>query len=266
MLRCPFCNFSRSWFIRRNHRKCKRCRHEWSLNRSFVSNFRASEEQWHVTIEAFLRDRIGRLVVERVGFERHCVARMIRYIREVMYRDIPECFSDTVEADETYLGGVWRNVKRHVRVSVATKRGRGTVKPPIFGLFERSSGTVIVKLIPRVAPRIILPIITTKVISGSRLVTDGWEHYKRLSKLGYRHEWVDHEAGEYVRGDVHTQNLDGFWGYLKRRIKTTGGLRRKYLHLFIAEQVWRFNYRDLSREEQVKKVLERLKEPKFGGN
>lgn len=76
-----------------------------------------------------MRDRVGRLVAERVGFERHCVERMLRLIRELMCHDVPRCFSGTVEADETYLGGTWRNVKRRVWVSVATKRAEVQSNP-----------------------------------------------------------------------------------------------------------------------------------------
>ena len=70
-------------------------------------------------------------------------------------------------------------------------------------------------------------------------------------------------AGEYVRGEVHTQGLVGFWGQLKNRLVMRGGVRKKYLPYFIGKQVWRYNFRNRSREKQIERILEILKQ--FGG-
>ncbi|MDD4319900.1 MAG: hypothetical protein PHW10_06300, partial [Candidatus Peribacteraceae bacterium] len=72
-----------------------------------------------------------------------------------------------------------------------------------------------------------------------------------------------HEAGEYVRGEVHTQSLDGYWGMLKNHLAVIGGIRKKHLHLFIDEHVWRYNHKDLTRREQVQLLYRILL--KFGG-
>jgi transposase-like protein len=65
---------------------------------------------------------------------------------------------------------------------------------------------------------------------------------------GYRfapkHEAVRHSQGEYVRGEVHTQNIDSFWSLLKRGVMGTyHNVSRKYLPLYLAEFSFRFNNR-----------------------
>ena len=76
---------------------------------------------------------------------------------------------------------------------------------------------------------------------------------------------MDHDDGELVRGDIHTNNIEGFWGILKRRLSCIGGMRRKHLHLFVAEMVWKFNHRNQTILEQEKELLKLISSTRFGG-
>lgn len=76
------------------------------------------------------------------------------------------------------------------------------------------------------------------------VATDEFGGYHRLRKHGFPHEFVTHGRGEYVRGLVHTQTIDGFWSLLKRGILGTfHNVSRKYLPLYVAEFEWRYNNR-----------------------
>jgi transposase len=57
-----------------------------------------------------------------------------------MTKDVPEIFPGTVEVDETYVGGQWKNKRKTFR-DQGTKRERGTKKQPVFGILCRN-GTV----------------------------------------------------------------------------------------------------------------------------
>jgi len=48
-------------------------------------------------------------------------------------------------------------------------------------------------------------------------------------------------------------------GYLKRKLAAKGGVRRRYLNLYLSEYVWRYNYRSLTFEKQIKRLFELLK-------
>jgi transposase-like protein len=87
--------------------------------------------------------------------------------------------------------------------------------------------------------------------------------YRGFKTKGFKHEYVDHDGGEYVRGEIHTNNIEGFWGILKRKLGCIGGIRRNRLHLFIAEIVWKFNHKSLSLNQQEKLLLGLV--IKFGG-
>lgn len=50
-------------------------------------------------------------IAERTGFDKQRVLRALTKMCPVMIQDVLEVFSETVEADETYLGGQWK-IKR----------------------------------------------------------------------------------------------------------------------------------------------------------
>lgn len=263
LLSCPSCGHTRSWSLRRHHRRCKRCRTEWSP-RSFypVCGFRLSRREWLLIIETFIRDETINAVQEECHLARGTASKAVSLIRLVMTADVPELFFGTCEADETYIGGDWKNKKIHIRRQ-GTKRGRGTSKQPIFGVILRSdeeNSKVRVWLTPNTKNRNLNGRIKSLVVRGSTIYTDGRKGYRILPRHGYLHDWVDHEAGEYIRGKVHTQNIDGFWGRLKTRLDSIGGVKRERLHLFVGEYVWCFNFRHLTRKEQTKRIYKLLTE------
>lgn len=209
-----------------------------------------SEAQWKIGIATMLRERTGSRVAEETGASLKTAQKMTQYLRERMFREAPEPFIGIVEMDEAYIGGQRKNKKLHIR-RIQGKRGHGTDKLPIVGLFSRESGKVFVHVEPKKLDiAYIFTTIQDRVVSGSRIYTDGFKMYRGIGKIGYVHEYVDHAGGEYVRGDVHTNNIEGFWGIMKRRMSCIGGMRRDRLPLFVGEIVWKFNHRTESLKDQ----------------
>ena len=60
-----------------------------------------------------------------------------------------------------------------------------------------------------------------------------------------RRETVNHRAEEWVRGDAHTQTVEGVWSLLKRSV--VGSFHHvsvKHLDTYLNELEWRFNGRE----------------------
>ncbi len=75
------------------------------------------------------------------------------------------------------------------------------------------------------------------------VATDEHSGY-RLLKDVFPHEFVSHSQGEYVRGNVHTSHIDGFWSLLKRGIVGSfHHVSKKYLPLYVNEFSFRYNNR-----------------------
>lgn len=254
-LSCVFCGFGRSWIVRGKKRKCKQCRREFGDKSYPVTGFRLTRHTWHRAIATFLRERTQKRIAAETGVSEKTAQRMAHHLRTCMSLEIPAPFIGIVEMDEAYIGGQRKNKRLHIR-RIQGKRGHGTDKLPIVGLFSRNSGQVFVEVEPKkLDVAYIFKTISERVVQGSRIYTDGFKMYRGISKLGYIHEFVDHAGDEYVRGDVHTNNMEGFWGIMKRRMGCIGGMRRDRLPLFVGEIVWKFNHRDQTLEEQERALL-----------
>jgi transposase-like protein len=149
-----------------------------------------------------------------------------------------------VEADETYIGGKQKNRHAKVRAKYHGGGAAHTGKNIVIGAIARK-GNVICKVIENTDVRTLSGFVREVVSDKVTLVaTDEYGGYSWLKPMKLPHESVDHKAGEYVRGNVHTNNLESFWSLLKRGvIGTYHNVSKKYLPLYLNEFSWRFNNR-----------------------
>jgi len=153
---------------------------------------------------------------------------MAHRIREAMTDPTPSPLGGEgkiVEADETYLGKAENAaavVKRRYAPTKGGKVGPGG-KRPIVALVERG-GEVRAFHMPKVTADNIRDALVRHASRQSRLHTDESNLYPKVGAEFASHETVRHSAKEYVRGDVHTNSAEGFFGVLKR------GMRGVYQH------------------------------------
>jgi transposase len=196
-------------------------------------------------------------IVEQTGLDKKRVLRALTTVRGVLAKDVPEIFTGTVEVDETYLGGAWRNKRRVVR-DTGTRRGRGTSKQPVFGILCRN-GQVWAEIVDKVDEGTLLPLITKRVELGSTVCSDTWKAYTGIAARGYVHRLVHHGEGVYSdRRGNHINGLEGFWGYLKRKLASKGGITRRKLPLYLAEYVWRYNHRADPERLKIRRIFQLL--------
>ena len=232
-LKCLRCGCSKLYSVRREKKRCSDCRYEWI---PWKLPLHLTRKEWAKILHWFLRGLPVVAIAQETGIERKRVLRALTYVRMAFQKDIPEVFSGTVEVDETYLGGQWKN-KRHSAKSGGTKRGRGTSKTPVFGILCRG-GKVWAQVVPDVEAKTLMPLISRRVKAGSIVCSDTWKSYTGVAAKGYVHRLVKHHKGEYSDGKGnHINGLEGFWGYLKRRLAAKGGIRKERLPLYLGEYV-----------------------------
>lgn len=157
--------------------------------------------------------------------------RMFKQIRTLLNEDNP--LSGSVEVDETYFGGERRG---HAE--------RFDNKKPILGMVERK-GRVRALVVDNVKAKTVIPAIHTHVLPKSTVFTDEGRWYNTVSKgRRYEHRRINHSAGVYVVGDIHTNTIEGFWSLIKRGI---GGVYHSvglnYLQSYLDEYSFRYSHR-----------------------
>ena len=217
---------------------------------------RLTSKQWKQLLEWFILDLSSNKIAERTGMNKPRVLRALMVVRKAMKTDIPKQFSGTVEVGETYLGGQWKNKRKRIR-DTGTKAGRGASKQPVFGIYARK-GTVWAEIVDDTKSKTLQSLINKKVRKGTIVCSDTWKGYTGVASHGFVHRLVDHNK-EFVNGKAHINGLEGFWGYLKRKLAAKGGIRRDRISLYLGEYAWRFNNRKLSVGQQVKKIMNLIK-------
>ncbi len=260
-LRCPRCGGHRWWRLRSGKRRCSACRYDQRIGTGLP--LRLSRPEWRRLLYFFSLGLSSAQIANETGLRRERVRRALLLVRSAMARDIPPVFSGVVEVDETYVGGAWRNQRQAIR-DRGTKRGRGVAtKQAVFGILARG-GQVWAEVVPNVRAATLQRLINQRVELGSTVCTDTFSAYTGVAAGGYVHRMVEHRERYSDRKGGHINGLEGFWGYLKRRLAAKGGIRRERLPLYIAEYAWRYNHRKLSSKKQVKSLLKLIQDQPGG--
>ncbi len=253
---CSNCAGKKYWKLGNGTFRCRSCRKD--VKPFLVPSIRLSRTEWVKLIDLFLIGANGPSLQELTGKSKDTINKALRLLRVVMSTDVPEVFEVEVEVDETYFGGQKKN-KRKSQLKLIPKKnyGWGTTKQPVFGILERN-GKVWTQMVPATEAKDILPIITKKIKVGSQIHSDTWRAYTGLAAKGYVHRTTNHKAKEYANATSHINGLEGFWGYLKRKLASKGGIRREYMYLFLGEYVWRYNQRKTTLKTQRNKLINLL--------
>ena len=164
-----------------------------------------------------------------------------------------------VEFDEVYfIGGLKGRAGQLELDRTPRKRGlrwpgRGTWdsdKVPILGLVDRQGHIYLVPC-ANVQSDTIQPLIEYLTDQGATLYTDEYNIYNFLKRVGYQHHTVNHSQGEYARGPVHVNTVEGLWSLLRDHLRIHRGVSKLYLPLYVMRFEFLTNHRQHSRWEQM---------------
>jgi len=163
---------------------------------------------------------------------------MMKRIRTHLMNDQgDDPLSGDVEVDETTWGGKPRGRKLN-RQEVAAFR---EAKPTIVGMVERG-GRVRLRVIASRRGAGLSSAVRQHVNPSSILITDDWMAYKPLKREFLDHRVINHSAGVYVEGTIHTNSVEGIFGNVKTGIHGAyKHVSRKWLQSYLDEYAWRHN-------------------------
>ena len=226
--------------------KCADCREKFSvLVGSVFEDSKIPLSKWLLAFHMMCAGKNGVAALElqrTLGVTYKTAWFMAHRIRYAMDQGpLGTLLSGTVEADETYVGG-----KAH------GKRGRGAAnKTPVVSLVERG-GKVRSRVVTNVTGKNVKEVLHANVSPDATLMTDAYQVYREPGMMFAAHETVDHGKGEYVRGDAHTNTVEGFFSQLKRSLDGTHHhVSAKHLHRYVGEFDFRYNSRTVTDGERT---------------
>lgn len=151
----------------------------------------------------------------------------------------------TVEVDETYVGGKPRYKKKGRKAAMENKSA-------VVAIVQRN-GQVRSMVVPNVTAKTLKNAIRDNVDRRARIMTDEAKQYRGIGReFKGGHHTVKHSAGEYVRGDVTTNTVEGYFSIVKRGLNGIyHSVSKKHLHRYLAEFEFRYNRRELDDGERT---------------
>ena len=217
-----------------------------------LTRAKISQYQIKKIIKCFCLDINASKTAKLMGINRNTINHWYMTFRLAIYVHQMKEFKKIigkVEVDESYFGA-----KRIRGFRGKLKRGRGTLKQPVFGILERN-GRVYTEIIPDCKKKTLQAIIKGKIDKSTVIYSDGWRGYSGLVDVGYdKHFRVNHGNNEFARkGGVHINGIENFWSFTKRRLAKFNGVR-KHFELHLKESEWRYGKDYVRLEKELWKI------------
>jgi transposase-like protein len=230
--------------------KCKACRKQFTVTVGTIyERSHVPLNKWLAATQLMMSSKKGMSALQigrLLGLPQKTAWFLCHRIRESLRETSPAPIGgegSTVEADETYVGGKEKNKHRSQR----DKRNIGGVgKEMVFSLVERG-GKVRSQHLADISARNLRPVLESQLsdMSKTALMTDGEGQYRIVGPLFKSHDVVNHGIGEYVRGNAHTNTVEGYFSILKRGIVGTyHHVSAEHLKRYLAEFDFRYNERE----------------------
>lgn len=217
-IKCPKCKSSDFWKTKDGRLKCKKCRYLFTPRENI---FNIPNELLKQIVSEFILEHSTDVILQRVKISKYKLLKVLIHLRRLMEEDIPEIFNSIVSS----------------KSEPAAK-----IEKPIIGIFSKDDK------------------IFAKILNIEPQEVE--EFLKNEEKVDKNEKWLENFAIIYKNSfyrifpqeQSKIDTLEIFWGYLKRKLFTKGGIRKERLPLYLGEYVWRFNNRKLNLKEKEERI------------
>jgi transposase-like protein len=255
---CPRCESTNCLLLEKQQRwMCRDCRKQFSIKYNTI--FEKSPlplSKWLVAMWLVCNAKNGissHELSRAIGVTQKSTWFMLHRIREAMRTGTFKKLSGVVEVDESYVGG--SDTNRHMsKKRNVTGRQHDQSKTPVIGMMERG-GNVVAHVINDASENTLHANLKSHVEAGSVLYSDQWTAYRGLHKHYFR-DTVNHSKKQFVKGDAHTNTIEGYWSLFKRAYKGTWiHVAPFHLDRYLDEQSFRYNERKTNDGTRIQSAL-----------
>ena len=224
---------------------CSNCRSYFSVKTgTAIARSKVPLRKWAIAIYLCLTSlkSVSSMKLHRdIGVSQPTAWFMLHRIREAWVAENSGPFDGPVEVDETYIGGRKKNMSKEKGREAF---GRGPAgKTMVMGAKDRETNRVAAQVIERKDRKTMQDFVARHAKPDAKVYTDTAGGYSGMT--GFDHEKVNHNVGEYVRRQAHTNGVDSFWSMLKRAHKGTfHKISPKHLQRYVSEFAGKHNIRD----------------------
>jgi transposase-like protein len=244
---CPKCGGkSISRITTRKQFDCNTCRYRFSVTAGTVfADSHLPLPKWFAAVYLLCEAKKGMSALQlkrTLGVAQKTAWFLCHRIRAAMVDESGELLHGVVEADETYVGG--KNRRSYATRSERSKH-RYDNKTTVLGAIERG-GKLRVRVAPDADQDTIHGFLAEHVADDAEAIyTDSHRSYRGIEDENTRHEYVNHSADEWVRGNVHTNTVESAWSLFDRAVVGSyHKVSKKHLPAYLQEFEFRFNNRD----------------------
>ena len=232
---CPKCSKKTLkesfWETKDNRLKCKNCLYIFTLKPNPLNIPNNLLKQ---IISEFLLEHSTNIILERINVSKYKLLKILFFLRILMVKDIAKDFKGIIKLNS-------ENFEIDKKIN-----------NPIIGIFY-SKEKIFAKILTNINLKELKDF--TKNQTKNKLINYP-EEWKKNIGLVYRNHFYKIYFLEKNNIKNKFNVLETFWGYLKKKLTTKGGIRKEKLPLFLAEYVWRYNNRKLTLKQQEEKLTQ----------
>jgi transposase-like protein len=243
---CPRCQSKKiSRIAKRRQFDCDSCRYQFSVRvGTLFHDSKLPLWKWFLAVYLMIESKKGisaNQLKRTLGVSYKTAWYLCHRIRAAMVDGSGEMLHGIVEADETYVGGKLGGFSSKKDAA----RHRRDNKTVVLGAVERG-GRVRLRVAPDASSESVKGFLKDVVHDDAEAIyTDSHRSYRGIGDDNTKHEYVDHSAEEWVRGQIHTNTVESVWSLFDRSvIGAYHKLSVKHLPAYLDEAAFRWNNKD----------------------